>query len=349
MKKQRRYRGARKRIGVLIPMLVALCVLAAVALYVIDNNTTFTKEGSFVISEKEKTPENVETTLIIDEPDGTSVVEEIQEEPEPENEALTEEGLETKALFVPIGTVKSADLFAAELSSAKSLGVNTLVLEVKAEDGSLAFATKTKMGTKTGLAGDSEMLTSAVSKARAEGYRVAFYMSCFRDNEAARKNAPNAVRTGNKVLWIDGENVRWISPYSEETTAYLTEVIRELAVFSPDEIILSNVSFPAIGKPELIVYEDGGVEKADKLSEFMTLAHEAAGGIKLSAVYENYKDKALTESGQKQEAFASAFDTVYINELGGKKTASFADVSAGFKNAIPISKSPTGNEYLIKK
>ena len=345
MKRQGRYRGTRKRIGLLIPTLVVLCVLAAVALYVIDNNTTFTREGSFVFDKKEETPENVETTLIIDETDGTSVAEEIKEE----TPVRIDEALVTKALFLPIGTVKSTELFDAELSSAKSLDVNTLVLEVKAEDGSLAFATETKIGKKMGLAGDSEALLSAVSKARAEGYRVAFYMSCFRDNEAARKNAPSAVRTANKVLWIDGENLRWISPYSEDAVAYITELIGEMSAFSPNEIILSNVSFPAIGKPELIAYEDGGVAKDDKLSEFVALARAAAGSIKLSAVYENYKDNALVESGQKKEAFASSFDTVYINEVGGKKTASFAEVSASFENAVVISKSPTGSEYLIKE
>ncbi|MBR3847766.1 MAG: hypothetical protein IKM21_00565 [Oscillospiraceae bacterium] len=345
MKRQGRYRGARKRIGLLIPVLVVLCILAAVALYIIDNNTTFTRDGSFVITQKEEPPKDVETTLIIDEPDGTSVAEEIkQEPPTPSDEALT-----TKSLFIPIGTVKSAELFDAELASAKSLDVNTLVFEVKAEDGSLAFATNTKMGTKMGLAGDSAALASAADKARSAGYRVAFYMSCFKDNEAARKNAPNAVRTGNKVLWIDGENTRWISPYSDGATEYLTELIGEIAAFSPDEIILSNVSFPAIGKPELIAYEDGGVSKADKLSQFIASARAAAGEIKLSAVYENYKDKALAESGQKKEAFASSFDAVYINEQGGKRNASFADVSASFENAVIISKNPTGSEYLIKE
>lgn len=345
MKRQGRYRGARKRIGLLIPVLVLLCILAAVALYVIDNNTTFTRDGSFVIAHKEEAPENVETTLIIDEPDGTSATEEIKEEAP----APVEEAVGVKSLFVPIGTVKSSELFDVELASAKSIDVDTLVFEVKAEDGSLAFATNSKMGIKMGLAGDSAVLTSAVAKARNAGYRVAFYMSCFRDNEAARKNAPNAVRTGNKVLWIDGENMRWISPYSDDAVAYLNELIGEMCAFAPDEIILSNVSFPAIGKPELIVYEDGGVPKADKLSEFIASARAAAGEIKLSAVYENYKDKALTESGQNTEDFASSFDTVYINEQGGKKTASFADVSASFENAVMISKNPNGSEYLIKK
>ena len=47
MKKQRRYRGSRQKIGFFIPALVVLCLIAAASLYVINNNMTFTKEGSY--------------------------------------------------------------------------------------------------------------------------------------------------------------------------------------------------------------------------------------------------------------------------------------------------------------
>ena len=69
MKNQRRYRGSRRKIGLLIPVLVVLCIIAATALYVINNNMTFTKEGSFFIPEKDETPQDVEANLVIEEPE----------------------------------------------------------------------------------------------------------------------------------------------------------------------------------------------------------------------------------------------------------------------------------------
>ena len=346
MKRQSRYRGARKSIGVLIPLLAVLCVIAAIALYVIDNNTTYSKEGSSVLPEKTEKTENVEATIIVENTDGTSDV------IDPAVEENTD--AKVKAVFIPISSVKDKESFEKELSTAKTLGVNTLVLEVKAEDGSLAFKTKSAFGAKNELMGNSSVLSGVVSRAREEGYRVAFYVSCFRDNEAAIKNASSAVRTENKVLWIDGEvgkyrEMRWLSPYSEGATTYLTDVLRELCEFSPDEIILSNVSFPAIGRTDIIAYEDGGVKKSDKLSEFISSARTAAGGTKLSAVYENYTGTALTESGQVAGLFAGAFDTVYIHLRAEKNTAAFDDVKAYFKKAVPISDAPTGNEYMIKE
>ena len=62
-----RYRGSRRSGGVLIPLLVVLCIAAAVTLYVINNNMTFTREGSFFIPEKEVRTEKAEANLIIDE------------------------------------------------------------------------------------------------------------------------------------------------------------------------------------------------------------------------------------------------------------------------------------------
>ncbi len=343
MKNQRRYRGSRRKIGLLIPVLVVLCIIAATALYVINNNMTFTKEGSFFIPEKDETPQDVEANLVIEEP-------EVEIEPEQMPVVVPQGNVsDVRGYFVPVGSVKSVELFDAELIAAKTAGANTLILEVKAEDGTLAYATKTRIGMSTGLAGDSAMLSESINKARESGYRVALYMSCFKDNEAARKNQIYSVRTANKIIWLDGENMRWLSPYSEEACEYLAETVRELAEFSPDEIILSNISFPTFGKTEIIEYENGGVSKEEKISEFIEELKSASGEIKLSAVYENYKGNALSRSGQSTDAFANAFDTVYVKESGGNNTASFASVADKFKNAVPIKSSPAGNEYVIKK
>ncbi len=344
MKKQRRYRGSKQRVGFLIPSLVALCLIAAGALYVINNNMTFTKEGSFFIPEKEETPQDVETNLIIEEPEEEEKIEAVIPQTPVDNEASG-----VRALFIPVGSVKSRELFDAELINARNINANMLILEVKAEDGTLAFATKTRIGQSTGLAGDSIALSETVKSAKDAGYRVALYMSCFKDNEAARKNQIYSVRTANKIIWLDGENMRWLSPYSADAEEYLAETVRELSEFGPDEIILSNVSFPTYGKTDIIEYEDGGISKEKKLSEFISKVAQSAGNIPVSAVYENYKGNALSRSGQSTKLFADSFTTVYINENGGNNTAAFEEVKTQFKNAVPIKASPSGDEYVIKK
>ncbi|MBR5542763.1 MAG: hypothetical protein IKU65_01530 [Oscillospiraceae bacterium] len=332
-----RYRGSRRGVGVLIPTLVILCAIAAGTLWFVNENMTFTREGSFFsfLEKKEDAEsEKVEANLIIEEPEPVA-------EPEPEPVKTGD----VRAYFVPIGTVKNAELFSGALASVPQ-NINTLVLEVKAEDGMLAFATESALGKAAEVSGESEALTSAITKARECGYRVALYMSAFKDNEAARKNQSFSARTENKIIWIDGTNVRWLSAYSEEARGYLTDIIGELSEFSPDEIIVSNISFPAVGKTELLFYEKELGKKGDALESFMKEARQAAGKIKLSAVYENYADRLLGESGQDAAVFEKNFDEVYVNEASGRWTLEGA--LSGISGAVMIKARADGEQFMVK-
>ena len=339
-----RYRGSRRSGGVLIPLLVVLCIAAAVTLYVINNNMTFTREGSFFIPEKEVRTEKVEANLIIDEAPAEEEKKEAVATVSPEAE---EKKANMRSMFVPIGSVKNAELFAAELDAAAGKGVETLVLEVKADDGTLAFSTETKIGQSTLLAGEDSIFNANLKLARERGYKVAFYLSCFKDNEAARRNQEYSVRTENKIIWLDGENVRWLSAYSEEARGYITDLMKELVLFTPDEFILSNISFPVFGKTELISYPDGGTGKSAILKSFIADVKSAAGSIPISAVYENYKGEYLRKSGQNAEDFTE-FDKLYISRDGGRLTAPMRDAGVEHEEIIPIQSDVSDGNFLLK-
>lgn len=352
----RRYRGSRRGgIGVLIPMLLVLCVAAAISLYFINDNMAFTLDGVFfpVLGNSDPS-EEIGANLIIEEPE---TEQEIPDAPPPQQQvqepasAVTDGSV--RALFVPIGSVKSAELFSAALAEISAdAKINTLVLEVKAEDGTLAFSTDSPIAENAAVSGDDATLKSAMEKAREAGYKVALYMSCFKDNEAARKNQAYSARTANKVIWLDGNNVRWLSAYSDPAREYLVSAVGKLASFSPDEIILSNISFPAIGKTELLAYEEELGTKREMLKRFIDEAKKAAGSVALSAVYENYNEKLISESGQSAEDFAG-FDTVYISSAGGRYTLGFDDAAPLFEGAdcktVPITADFTADEFMMKK
>lgn len=341
-----RYRGSRRGIGFLIPTLVVLCIVAAVALYIINENMTFTKDGKqFIFGQTEEETETVDANLIIEEPAAPTVEETTP--PVAENSA---ESINVKAKFIPMGMVKSPEHFAEALAAIPA-GVDTLVLEVKAEDGMLAFASDSTIAATAEVSGEDSVLENSVAKAKEKGFKIAFLMSCFKDNEAARKNQQYAIRLENKTLWLDWYSVRWLSAYSSGAQGYLLDCIEKLKAFSPDEIILSNVSFPAVGKCELIGYDETLGTKREMLQSFIADAKKVADGIKLSAVFENYSDVKNQNGGQTPEDFAE-FESIYINRDAGEFTLDFNAGKTRFEGIdvllVPIGKDAVGDNFLIK-
>ncbi len=352
----RRYRGAKRGgIGILIPVLIVLCVIAAGVLYFINDNMTFTLDGSFLSSGREKEFGNeIDANLIIENPaeEAPASIPEIPEEKAPDvPPEQKESGI--RSLFVPIGDVKSAELFSATLSEIPAdKRINTLVFEVKAEDGTLAFSSDSPIAVAAAVSGDDATLSAAIKTAKDNGYRVALYMSCFKDNEAARKNQGYGARTANKIIWLDNGNVRWLSAYSSSAQEYLISAVKKLASLAPDEIILSNISFPAEGKTEILAYDEALGTKQEMLESFIADAKEAAGNVPLSAVYENYNDACISASGQTPEIF-SGFDRLYVNDASGKFRNGAESARGLFAEhdikLIPVSPTPAEDEFMIKR
>ena len=353
-KQSRRYRGAKSGgIGVLIPVLIVLCVIAAGILYFVNDNMTFTLDGAFLSQGKDKpTGNDVSANLIIEEPDETPAVQ--PEEPSPGPEAGTpaaEEPDGVRALFIPIGEVKSEELFAARLGEASAdKRINTLILEVKAEDGTLAFSSESPLATAAAVSGDDGALSRVIQSAKDKGYRVSLYMSCFKDNEAARKSQNESARTKNKIIWLDNGNVRWLSAYSDKAREYLVSSIKKLSSLSPDGIILSNISFPAEGKTGLLAYDKSSGTKEEMLKSFIADAKNAAGDVPLSAVYENYNDSCIEESGQTPELFRE-FEHLYVAGAATRFRNPADTARELFDGAeiIVMSPTPAGDEFVIKK
>ncbi len=352
-KQSRRYRGARSGgIGVLIPVLIVLCIIAAGILYFVNDNMTFTLDGAFLSQNKDKTTANdVSANLIIETPDETDAVQ--PEDILPEPEAGTPASDETDgvhALFIPIGEVKSEELFAAKLSEIPAdKKINTLILEVKAEDGTLAFSSESPLATAAAVSGDDGALSRVIQSAKEKGYRVSLYMSCFKDNEAARKSQDESARTKNKIIWLDNGNMRWLSAYSDKAREYLVSSIKKLSSLSPDEIILSNISFPAEGKTELLSYDEKAGTKEEMLQTFIADAKAAAGNIPLSAVYENYNDVCIKQSGQTPGLF-SEFEHLYVANAATKfrNPADNARELFDEEKIIAMSPTPIGDEFVVK-
>ena len=342
-KSGRRYRGSRGGTGVIIPVLVVLCIIAAGTLYFVNESSTFRREGTGVVSEAENMQEAVKEGVVVSEQaSGT------QQNGEATSDVQNTTSSAMAGYFVPISSVKSIEQFDALLTSLPQ-GVSTLVLEVKAEDGTLAFGSEHEFVKDKQITGDDETLKTVIAKARNANLGVALYISCFKDNGAGQNNFKNAVLLENGYVWRDENSIRWLSPYAEGTRAYITGIIGKLTTFAPDEIILGNVSFPVTA--DTAVFDETLGSKSDMLALFIDEAKKAAGDVKLSAVFGNFNDRRKPMSGQREADFEK-FDTLYIETRQTQLTRTFDEGKALFGadcNIVPVSDDALNGEFIIKK
>ncbi|MBQ7119551.1 MAG: hypothetical protein IJO09_04995 [Oscillospiraceae bacterium] len=356
-KRGKNYRGSdRSKIGVAIPVLIILCIIAGTTLYFLSDDETYTKNGDSIIpaeAEKKEDVPSEEVDIVLERKGGETTA----EEQKTGETSATQEKKETCGYFIELASVNDVAALDQELALAKvQTNVNTIVIEAKAESGELAFDYEHEFLKKKQLSGDDELLKSAIAKAKEQGFSVALYVSCFKDNGAAHSNFKNAViQKGEGWVWRDSSDTRWLSPYSEASCGYITGIIEKLATFAPDEIILANVSFPAVGNTGSIDYGKNSAAKSDVIAGFINKATAAAGTVKLTSFYENYDAKRLPASGQDISVFKRGFKALYVARDGGKNTLSFDTAKTAVADdtytLIPVAESfeDATESFMIRK
>jgi len=157
-------------------------------------------------------------------------------------------------LYLPNEYLKDEESLYTFCRMAKEAGANSLILDIKQEDGILLL----DMGLSYSFLGDITQenamdIYKTASILKDEGFHIAARISCFKDNKAPRKNVSMAVTT-NKVTWLDWNYVSYINPYSQLGIEYIDDLVLTAANAGFDDIILYNVSFPVRGKINLIDY-----------------------------------------------------------------------------------------------
>ena len=98
---------------------------------------------------------------------------------------------------------------------------------------------------------------------------VPFRLSCFHDPRAANSNVDGlGLKNTGGYIFYDGNNSQWLDPAKPAARAYLCELARETAELGFDELLLTDVSYPTVGKLDKIAY--GDADRAETLEVFLT-------------------------------------------------------------------------------
>ena len=87
-----------------------------------------------------------------------------------------------------------------------------------------------------------------------EWYTVA-RISCLRDSGVARGNVETmGLKNTGGYIFYDGNNENWLDPSKQATRDYLCALAVECADLGFDEILLTDLTYPTVGKLDKIAY-----------------------------------------------------------------------------------------------
>lgn len=315
------YHGRRSRGKTALMVLLVLVILAAVGVIRMQAYIVYGEDGKVRLElpwqeEPAETPEEPEedVTLTIQEPETAKEVRAMQ---------LADTPLTAWSVTEP------------EVLMASSVGYNAAELTMKDAAGKVYFDSTAP----------SEALRAALADER---YRLIARLTCFRDPKAANANVETmGLKNTGGYIFYDGNNTQWLDPGKPAARQYLCGLAKELAELGFDEVLLTDVTYPTVGKLDKIAY--GETMKSENLGTFLTEMREALAPYDVTMSIE-LPEAVVAEgsdnhAGLVLESIAPQVDRVYAvttadqaETLAAAVTA--ADESTGFVPEIPHGTGP---------
>ena len=111
-------------------------------------------------------------------------------------------------------------------------------------------------------------LAAVVAYSQSMGGHSIARLSCFHDPKAANRDVENmGLKNTGGYIFYDGNNSQWLDPAKPAAREYLCGLAKEAAELGFDEIILTDVSYPTVGKLDKIDYGEG--ERSGHLADFL--------------------------------------------------------------------------------
>lgn len=237
----RSYRGRTSKGKIALAVLLVLIILAAVGFLWLQEYIVYDRDGSFHLelpwktetppAEEEVPPEDVEIT--IQEPEKPKALAAFSASAAP----LTQAGW------------KDAWLGASVMSAP---AYNAAAVTLKDSSGHIYFAAT---GAAAGTVSTAEDTAAALAEVTESSYHSIGRMSCFLDPIAARADVEGmGLKNTGGYIFYDGNNGNWLDPSKPAARQYLCTLAAELAQQGVDEILLTDVGYPTVGKLDKIDY-----------------------------------------------------------------------------------------------
>lgn len=244
------YRGRRRRGSLVLKLVIVLLALILLAgiIFVVVGGVEYTDDGVRLTfpwtQDREPQPENTSgpsSPVIVIEDEPSPSPSPVSPEPEPELPALA---------AVEVTSAQMLDGTAAQL--VRDGGGTALVVTVKGSSGRLAWRSEQALAERLGVNGSAEFGEAVAGLKAEDGLWLVARVTCFRDQALAGAGVGGPLMTRGGNVWYDRFGLRWVSPLSEEVSAYLTGLCTELAEMGFDEILLDCAGYPDLGEVHVL-------------------------------------------------------------------------------------------------
>ena len=250
------YHGRTPRWRIVLMALLVVVILAAVAVMALSH---------FIVYDEEGTPQ---MELPWQEEPAVEPAEEISEPP---LDLTIEESVKPRVLRgfctpVPLTRESWSD---SNDRAKESFDCNAAAVTLKDAAGNVYFNSTTALPGTVQLQEETDAaLAEVVAYCQStEGHSIA-RLSCFHDPKAANRDVENmGLKNTGGYIFYDGNNSQWLDPAKPAAREYLCGLAKEAAELGFDEILLTDVSYPTVGKLNKIDYGEG--EKGGHLADFL--------------------------------------------------------------------------------
>lgn len=171
----------------------------------------------------------------------------------------------TKGIYVTSDAVRNRLDYILQLIDETEL--NTVVIDIKDDDGRLTYAMTGKLidefGTARSFIPDIENFVKTMKE---HGVYLIARVVTFKDPLLVRTKPELGLHLSDGSVYKDYKNLGWLNPTEPEVLDYYVEIAQNIADMGFDEINFDYVRFPTEGKISELVFGDGEMTKIEAIS-----------------------------------------------------------------------------------
>ena len=173
--------------------------------------------------------------------------------------------------------VENGEVVSAVISQSEATPTGTVRLTMKDGSGRVYYNSQAAVPGAVETAEDTAEALAMVMRGGTEGAaRAIARLSCLLDPIAAKADVEGmGLKNTGGYIFYDGNNGNWLDPSKPAARQYLCTLAAELAQQGFDEILLTDVGYPTVGKLDKIDYN--GADRAASIRLFLEELRSALG------------------------------------------------------------------------